>query len=123
MENLLPIITILQQAYSRRLFQRMFSSVISLLGLMMVAAILLSAMLMGGLVAAYFLLMQYGVEPRAAMLVISIVALMLIAILFAIIRWRLRLLRQMPSALGAPSPITSLATDTLNAFLNGLMAE
>lgn len=123
MEKLLAIVMIGQKIYSRRLLQPVITHVVILIGLMIIGAIFISAMLVASLAGAYSVLIAYGVEQHTVVLLIGAAALLIIILLIALIHWRLKRLRHMPRALLEQSPITSCATDAFDAFLNGLMAD
>lgn len=123
MEKLLAIAALGQRAYGRWLFKRLLSSIIMVTGLTIVTSIMGSAMLIGGLYAAYFTLLYYGIGQLMVMVIISILAILIIAILAFFTLACLRDLRRMPQTLFKRSPFTSRAMDTLDAFTDGLMAD
>ncbi len=123
MDKLIAIASLGQKAYSRWLFRRLLSGIIVVAGLTIVTSIMVSAMLIGGLYALYFLLSGYGAEPQAAMIITGIMAGLSIGMLAILTLVGLQHLRQMPRALLKRSPFTSGAMDTLDAFTDGLMAD
>lgn len=115
METLLAIITILQRAGGKRLLLRIFSRLIVLLGLLITAAIMISATLIGGLIHAHIAMLNSGMTSPLALLIIGMSALFIITVLIAVIVWQLKGLPRLPKK----SPMM----DTLDAFTDGLMAE
>ena len=115
METLLAIITILQRAGGKRLFLRLFSRLIVLLGLVITAALMVSATLIGCLMHAHIALLGSGMSSPLALLIIGMAALFLIITLIAVIVWQLKGLHRLPKK----SPLM----DTLDAFADGLMAD
>lgn len=123
MEKLLAIVSLGQRAYGRWLFQRLLSSLILIAGLAFIIAIMICAVLIGGLMAAYVTLLQNGMEPQVAMLIVGGGAVFIIALLVVLTLAYLRHLRRIPRTMLEQAPITALATDTLNAFVDGFMEK
>jgi predicted PurR-regulated permease PerM len=114
METLLTIITILQRAGGKRLLLRLFSRFVILLGLVITAAIMVSAALIGFLIHIHLALLDGAVPSSLALLIVSCAALLIIAGLVAMIISQLKGLRHLPKH----SPLM----DSLDAFADGLMA-
>ena len=121
MKKLLAVISIGQRAYGRWLFQRLLPSIILMLGLTIIIAIMISAILVGGLYTAYGILLHYGVEPNMAMLTIALSSIITIIILVVIVFLGLRYMRQTPKIMPSQTPIASCAIIALNSFIDGLM--
>ncbi len=123
MEKLLILINIMQKSGSQRMIAQLVLGITIIIGLTFTLAIMVSAVFLGALFAIYFALMQYGVEPQAAMLTIAIAAIFIILSLVMLIISRLRQLRQLPKFCSKYSPFSSCAISTLDAFTAGLMAK
>ena len=123
MEKLLAIAGLGQKVYGRWLFQHLLSGIIVVVGLTIVTAIMVSATLIGSLIAAYYMLLQHGTEPYLAMIIIGVSGVLTIVILVLLTLASLYHLRQMPRTLLEKSPLTSGVMATLNAFTDGLMAD
>ncbi len=123
MKNLLAIISALQRIGAKALLIRLIANMVIIMGLVMIAAIMISATLIGGLINAHIALLSHEVPPLLALIYIGAAALLIIAGLFAVIVWRLRCLRKIPHSLFGQSPVTSRIMDTLDAFTDGLMAD
>jgi len=123
MEKLLAIASLGQRVYGRWLFQRLLSGIIVAAGLTIVTSVIISAFLVGGLWAAYFVLLHYGIGQLMAMMITGAIALMVIASLFFLTLSCLHHLRRMPRMLLKQSPLTSRAMDALDAFSDGLMTD
>lgn len=123
MEKLLAIASLGQRAYGRRLSQKLVSGMILIAGLVIVIALLVSAMLIGGLTLTYFTLLQYGIAPVTAIIIIAILTLLTIMVLILLTLSCLHRLRQMPRSLFRHSPFLSRVTDVVEAFTAGLMAK
>lgn len=120
MEKLLVFATLGRKAYSKWLFQRMLTRIIAVAGIILIIAILLSALLIGLLVCAHTALLHGGATPHMAMLMISMLTLFIIAILVLLAQ---HFVRQLPRMLAPQSPITSRISDTFNAFMDGFMEK
>lgn len=123
MEKLLAIAGLGQKVYGRWLFQHLLSGIIVVAGLTIVTAIMVSATLIGSLIAAYLMLLQHGTEPYLAMIIIGISGVLTVVILVLLTLASLYHLRQMPRTMLERSPLTSGVMATLNAFTDGLMAD
>jgi len=123
MDKLLAIASLGQRAYGRWLFQRLLSGIIVTIGLVFITCMMISAMLVSGLYVSYFALLHYGMQPSAAIIIISMTAILIIVVLVILTLSCLHHLRRMPRTLLKKSPITSRAMDALDAFTDGLMAE
>src|SRR5271170_8087971 len=99
MEKLLAIANLGQRAYGRWLFQRLLSGIIVVAGLTIVISIMLGAMLVGSLWAAYFALLYYGIGQLMAMMLTGALAMMIMASLVFLTLSCLHRLRQMPRTL------------------------
>ena len=97
MEKLLAIAALGQKAYGRWLFQRLLSGIIIVAGLTIVISIMVSALLVGSLVVAYFALLHYGAAPHMAMIGVGISAMLTIAMLILLALTCLHHLRRMPT--------------------------
>ncbi len=123
MEKLLALALLVQRTYGRWLFQRLLSGIVVVAGLTIITSIMVSAILISSLVAAYFALLHYGIEQQAALLIISITVILTIVALIILTLACLHHLRQMPRTLLKRSPLTARAMDTLDAFSDGLTAD
>lgn len=115
MEKLLAIITIAQRVGGKRLLLKLFSRLMVVFGLVITTAILVSATLVGGLIAAHDALLGGGMSPPLALLSAAGAALLIIATLITVIVCQLGRLRRLPK--------TSPLMDALDAFTDGLMAD
>ncbi len=115
MEKLLAIITIIQRAGGKSLLIRLFSRLIVLLGLVITTAIMVGAILIGGLINGHIALLNQEVPPTLALIYISCGALFITGMLIAVIVWQLKGLHRLPKK----SPLM----DTLDSFTEGLMTD
>lgn len=120
MEKLLVIATLGRKAYSKWLFQRMMTRIIAVVGIVLIIAILLSALLIGLLFTAHTALVSGGFSTHMAMLIISIITLSIIGVLVMLAQ---HFARQLPRMLAPQSSITSRIGDTFNAFMDGFMEK
>ena len=95
-------------------FQRMLSALAMVVMLAVAAAILMSALAIGGFYAAFLFLVQQGIAVSAAFLFLMLVAAVLVAALLLEIR---RWLHKLKSPTGIP------VGETVDAFLDGLFTE
>jgi hypothetical protein len=123
MENILLLISLAQRAYSKWLLHRLLLRIIIIVSLVIVISIMMSAAFIVGLYIIYSSLLSSGIEQMVAMLITGISAIALIIILIITLLICLHKLRTMPQTLLKQSTISSLAMDTLNSFITGLMAE
>jgi hypothetical protein len=121
MEKLLAIASLGQRAYGRWLFQRLISGVLVIAGLTIILSMMVSAVLVGGLLTIYYILLYYGIGQLMAVTTTAVLALLLIAALVFLVLTSLQHLRKLPRTLLRKSPLTSRAMDTLDAFTDGLM--
>ena len=122
MDKLLVILSLLQKIGGRHLFQRMIKQVIILAGLTLTTAILISATLIGIVMAACRELMNYGVDFYTIILLFAALALLTIMILIRMIISRLHLLHRMPHT-SEQSPFMAKVTAVIDAFTEGLMED
>ncbi len=120
MEKLLVIATLGHKAYSRWLFQRMLTRVVAVIGIVVIIAILLGALLIGLLLTAYTAFLHGGFTPSMAMLMISTITLFIIG-MFGLLA--MHFVRQLPRMLAPQSPITARINDIFNAFMDGFMEK
>lgn len=123
MENILIIASLLQKAYSKWLCRQLLLRIIVIAGLIIVIAIMVAALLVGGLYASYFSLRQSGLESQMAMLTVGIFAIFTILILVLITLLSLHKLRKSPTTSNITSNITSNATGIIKSFTDGFMSE
>jgi hypothetical protein len=123
MEKILIITGLVQRIYSKWLFQHLLFGVIIISGLIVVIAIMVSALLIGSLMAVYFILLSYGIGQTVAIIVTAVSALLVIMLLIIITLLYLQHLRKTPKNLLKKSPLASSAKDTLDSFIAGLMAD
>lgn len=121
METLLALANLGQRTYGRWLFHRLISGIFVVVGLTIIISIMISAVLVGSLMAAYFTFIHYGVYPQIAMVITGVLAILIITLLILLTLLRLRHLRKMPQTLLKQSPVTSCAAGVLQAFLDGFM--
>ncbi len=120
MEKLLVMVSLGQRAYGRRLFQRLLSHIIVVIGLIFIISMMVSALLIGSLFAANAALQQVGIAPDTALAVTAGSAVLIIILLVLL---ALKHLRQVPRLLSKQSPLTSSIADTFDAFLDGFMEK
>lgn len=120
MEKLLVLATLGRKVYSKWLFQRMLSRIIAVAGIIIIIAILVSALLIGLLFTAHTALLQGGVTPPMAMLMISMITIFIIGLLGLLAQ---HFVRQLPRMLAPQSPIAARINDTFNAFMDGFMEK
>jgi len=100
--------------YGRWRFRRLLA-VVAMVGILaMTAAILLSALVIGGLYAIYVFLLSQGAQFLTALLIAALLAVLLALSLFAMVLHTLRKLRA-----SAATPIQEAA----DAFLDGLLSN
>jgi hypothetical protein len=123
MKTLLAIISIIQEKSGKPLFAKLLSKIILMAGLLLVTAIMISAMLIGGLINAQMILLNSGIAPHTASVIIGTAALFIIIVLIAVIVCLLRSLRRVPQKLYGQSPLAVCLAGTLDAFIAGLMKK
>lgn len=123
MEKLFALANLGQRTYGTWLLQRLLPAIVAIIGLTIITSIMISAMLVGSLYAAYIALLYYGTEPHTAMLMIGIAAAAIIALLVILTLSCIRRLRHMPLTLLKGSHLSSNAAGVVSAFAHGLMAK
>jgi hypothetical protein len=122
MEKLLAIVGIAQTVYGKWLLQKLVNGVITLIALLLITAVLISAIVVSGCYAIYLLLIQHGYEPITASIIvcglISVTAIVVIVVIFVLLGH----LRRMPhTLLRQKIPIVAQAQNIVDAFLDGLL--
>lgn len=123
METLLAIANLGQRAYGRWLFQRLLSGIIVVAGLVMVTAMMISALLVGGLYVSYITLLHYGVGSDMAMMVVALSAVLIIVMLVILTLSCLHHLHQIPKTLFKQALSPSHTSAVLCAFFDGFTTK
>jgi len=106
------------------LIQRLLAGVAAVLVLAMVASMLIGVLIVGGLYFGYQLLIQYGLEPQAALLSMGIFTAVLVIALFGSAVSYAKNMRGLAHHITiAESPVGSKATNVANAFMDGLKSS
>lgn len=121
MEKLLVIVNLGQKIYGRQLICQSLAGGLAVLGMTVIVAIIISALLLAGLYAAYIALLHAGSSLYLAAFIICLAALFMIAALLSLISDFLRNMREVPRALLNQSPLSSIATDAFGAFIKGFL--
>jgi len=122
MDKLIALAAVAQNIYSRWLFRRLLSGMITIVILTIITAVMVSAMLIGGLYFIYQALLHLGMEPYLATLGITVIVMASVLLFMFIILVLLRRLREMPRwLLKRKVPPVSHANDVVNAFLDGFL--
>lgn len=123
MEKLLAIAGIGQRVYGRWLFQRLLMGLIVIVGLTVVVAIVMSALLLGGLYGAYAGLLHIGVAMPNAMLMTAFLALLVVAGMVLVMQNVIKRLRQtQPTLQGRFAKVVAHPAEIVDAFIDGLLA-
>lgn len=123
MEKLLVIVNLGQKIYGRQLLRQSLAGGVAVLGMTVVVAIIISALILAGLYAAYIALLHAGSSLYLAAFIICLAALFMIAALLSLIANLLERMREAPRALLNQSALSSIATDALGAFIKGFTAD
>jgi hypothetical protein len=115
MEKLLAIINIGQRAYDRWLFQCILPGIIILAGLAIIIAMIISAIFVGGLYAAYITLINYSVSQDIAIIIIAISSIITIIILVIMACLALKHLCKPPRIIDTQQPLASFVITFLEA--------
>src|SRR5882724_5719522 len=119
MEKLLAIASLAQKVYGRWLFQHLLVGVMIVVALVFVTSILISAILIGSSYWLYFTLINSGMQPQYAFLIVGAALVFLTGVL-ALSTWSyLRHLRNFPRRLTKRPPRSSRATEAVDAFFDG----
>ena len=111
---------LIHSLYGHWRLQRLLSGVMMVVGLTIVTSMLIGMMLIGGFYAAYFALVDYGLGPLQALLLIGLSTLLAVVVLMVAL-WLY--MRRMPKRLVRASPLMDYANETVDAFFDGFMAE
>jgi len=113
MEKLLAIASLAQKVYGRWLFQHLLVGVMIVVALVFVTSILISAILIGSSYWLYFTLINSGMQPQYAFLIVGAALVFLTGVL-ALSTWSyLRHLRNFPRRLTKRPPRSSRATEAV----------
>lgn len=113
-EKLLLITGIGRSMYSKRRVQRLLSVAITVGMLAIIATVMMSALVIGGICAFYLSLLRYGTDPLGALLATGLIALFLTIAFLMALHWRLQ---QMKSLVNTP------LNEVMGAFLDGLLPD
>lgn len=120
MDKLIALAAVAQNIYSRWLFRRLLSGMITIAILTIITSVMVSAMLIGGLYFIYKALLHLGMEPYLATLGITVIVIASVLLFMFIILVLLRRLREMPRRLLKRKALhISHANNVVNAFLDG----
>jgi len=120
--KLLGIVMVQRTLSTTALFQQFLWGIAVFIIFTVIAGALLSALLIGGLCAAYHALVLYGLEPQAAQVTIATLTLLIAVIIGAILYVKIhRLHAALPHLLRAQSPIAARINEVTDSFLDGLM--
>lgn len=123
MEQLFVLITLVQRTYGKWLLHQLFASMMILTILVLVTSIIASAAVLVGLYAVYHVFITPVADAEMALILLFIASATVATLLYLCTGWYLLRLRRMPYAMLKKSPVTSLATDTVEAFIHGVMME
>lgn len=123
METLLVILTLIQRAGSKRLLLSLISRFMLVLGLMVIAAIMVSATLIIGLIYIHMNLLLAGMTASGALLLIILMMICINAVLITVIMCWLKHFRRKSQMIYGVSPIAIQAIQMCNAFAAGFMKE
>ena len=122
-EKLLIIVNLGQKIYGWQLVRQLLSGGLAVLATTLIVAILISALLLDSLYAAYVALLQAGASLYLAAFIICLAAVFMIAALLGLIANILQRMREGPRGLLNQSALPSIATDALGAFIKGFTAD
>lgn len=100
--------------HGKRRFQRLLSVAIMVGMLAIIATVMMSILVIGGVYAFYLSLLQYGTDPLGALLATGLIALFLTIAFLIALHWRLQ---QMKSLANTP------LNEAIDAFLDGLFPD
>lgn len=123
MEKILTLLTLGKKAYSSWLLHRLLMGLIVIIGLAIIIAMLISSTLIGGLVVAYYAMLNSGIEPQTAILYTGLFSLLLIIFFIICMHLCLNNFRKMSKTLVKPSPLTSSALGIVDSFADGFMKK
>lgn len=104
--------------------RKMLSGITMMIALTIVSGIMISALIVGGLYAAYLVQVYYGMQPVAAFVITGVLAVIITMIFVSATIMHSRNLAEMPKHLfKTESPLTYRASGIANAFLDGLLTR
>lgn len=105
--------------------QRFLTGVAVMVGLAVTMGLCVSALLIAGLYGTYRGLVANGLEPNVALLSIFVIMAFIVALLYVILRERIRSLREAPAALmrSTEPPIVGDVKHIAQAFIDGLTGK
>jgi uncharacterized membrane protein len=116
MKKLLAIASLGRHVYGKRLFHEALPSLIATIALVIIISFMISALLIGSLVAAFFALMQHGLAWPVAFMVTLLAGILITVLLAVQVSKILSSLRTTPLSVLKQSPLTS----AIHSFFSGL---
>ncbi len=123
MEKILALLTLGKKAYSTLLMQRLLMGLIVIMGLAIIIAMLISSTLIGGLIVAYYAMLNSGIEPQTAILYTGLFSVLLILFFIICTNLCLNNFRRLSKTLVKPSPLASGALGIVDSFADGFMKK
>ena len=122
-EKILLIAGLSKELFGNLVLERVIPGAITVAGLVLVTAMMMSAMMIGGLYVAYLSLLLYT-DPHMAAFMTFMLAFLLVVILILIIISILKYMRDMPKRiLREKAPFTSHIKETVDSFIDGLLSD
>ncbi len=110
---------------SSAMVQRFLTGIAVMVGLSVTLGLCVGALLIAGLYGTYRGLVMNGLEPNVALFSIFVIMAFIGALLYIILRDRIRALREVPGEImrSAETPIVGDAKNVINAFIDGLTGK
>jgi hypothetical protein len=122
--KLLGLFPLMEQLANQSFVRRFLFSVALLFVLLIVTGMVLGSLLIGGIYLCYLLLVQHGLEPGAAIFVITVLTLCVAGLLVAIMNYRARHMLHFPSfAHHAQHSLIFRIKPIFDAFVDGLLTR
>lgn len=122
MQKIFTALNMAQVAYGGLFLQRLLKNIVLIAGLTIIVSIMVSILLACALVASYFQLLHYGIEPPMALLMIALSTMAILGGLAAIMVLYMRRLRKQHHMVSRKSIVVHEAMDVLHAFVKGFRA-
>lgn len=113
-----------RNAASPVMVQRFLSGIAMVIGLAVILGLCAASLIIAGIYGVYRGLIAHGLEPSVALLSVTVLMVLVIVLLIALLRDKIRALREIPGAiLQSEAPIVSDIKQTVSAFLDGLTGK
>jgi|LakMenEpi03Aug12_release.lakeMendotaPanAssembly.Ray.scaffolds.fasta_scaffold1009076_1 hypothetical protein len=123
MQKILILSGLIQKIIVQRSLRYNLPEIMLIIVLLFTIAIMISAVLIGGLVATYLMLANYGIAKYLTIIIVAILTIFVIVALVFLTLWRINHFQKKHQAIFGQSSFVSNTLDTFRSFTDGFMAK